>query len=447
MSVDMLYLEEGKAIRDPIWGYIYVPREMMALIDSEDYQRLRDLSQLGHVMLVYPGARHSRFEHSLGVFHIAKRFLFQLLRARPPVEVDQDDVKVLLAGALLHDLGHYPFSHILEELHPSFVPHERRGRRIIEDPDAEIHQALRGIGIDPGRVANVIDFRNRDVEVPPRDLLLAHILSGPLDPDKIDYLLRDSRYCGIPFGESVNRDRLIGSITFDPVRQRPAITHKGVSAMEALVFTHYLMYRNVYWHHTVRAATAMFKRGVQDLLLHPRCGLGPSDFERVTESELTRKLHDEVAAQGARLDDHLLGRLRRRRLYKVARVFFPHEREQAFVHYFYELYNVPEKRREKEIELCRVFGQRLGLPLKGDEVLIDIPSFTKTPQVDLKVFFGPHIPVDRDDPLSFDDPEVSGLKESFVDNFEAQAKVFRVYCIDHAGLREALKQGVKNYLP
>lgn len=446
MSVDMLYLEEGKAIRDPIWGYIYVPREMMALIDTEDYQRLRDLSQLGHVMLVYPGARHSRFEHSLGVFHIAKRFLSQLLRAKPPTEIDQADVKVLLSAALLHDLGHYPFSHILEELHASFVPHERRGRRIIEDPGTEIHQALRGIGIDPGRVANVVDFRNRDVEIPPRDLLLAHILSGPLDPDKIDYLLRDSRYCGIPFGESVNRDRLIGSITFDPVRRRPAITHKGVSAMEALVFTHYLMYRNVYWHHTVRAATAMFKRGVQDVLLDPRCHLGASDFERVTESELARKLHDEVAALGFRLDDHLLGRLKRRRLYKVARVFFPHEREQAFVHYFYELYNAPEKRREKEMELCRVFGQRLGLPLKGDEILIDIPSFTKTPQVDLKVFFGPHIPVDRDDPLSFDDPEVSGLKESFVDHFETQAKLFRVYCIDHAGLREALKRGVKSYL-
>ena len=347
MPVDLLYLQEGKAIRDPIWGYIYVPEEMMALIDSEDFQRLRDISQLGHVMLVYPGARHSRFEHSLGVFHIIKRFLFQLLRSTPPIQIDQDDVKVLLAASLLHDLGHYPFSHILEELHPSFVPHEQRARRIIGDGGTQIHRALKSIGIDPGRVANVIDYRNRDVDVPQQDLRLAHILSGTLDPDKIDYLLRDSRYCGVPFGESVNRDRLIGSITFDAVRQRPAITHKGVSAVEALVFTHYLMYRNVYWHHTVRAASAMFKRGVQDLLLRPRCRLKPEDFERVTESELTRKLNDEVIALGTAPEEHLLSRLKRRQLYKVARAFFPNERRQSFVHHFYELYNDPGKRRDK----------------------------------------------------------------------------------------------------
>lgn len=446
MAVDLSYLERGKAIRDPIWGYIYVPDEMMSLVDTEDFQRLRDISQLGHVMLVYPGARHSRFEHSLGVFHVAKRFLLHLLRSQSPMDAGQEDVKVLLAASLLHDLGHYPFSHILEELHVAFVPHEQRTRHIIEDPASEVNRALREIGIDPRRVANVIDFRSRDVEIADRDLTLAHILSGPLDPDKIDYLLRDSRYCGIPFGESVNRDRLIGSITFDAARRRPAITHKGVSAMEALVFTQYLMYRNVYWHHTVRAATAMFKRGVQDLLLHPACALTPADFERVTEPDLTRRLHDEILGQGGRLEDHLLGRLRRRQLYKVARAFFPHEREQAFVHYFYELYNVPQKRREKEIELCRVFGQKLGLPLQGDEILIDIPSFTKRPQVELKVFFGAHIPVDRDDPLSFGDPEVSCLGESFIDTFEVQAKVFRVYCVDHPGLREALKQGVKAYL-
>ena len=91
---DFRFLEEGKAIRDPIWGYIHIPRDFVPLVDSEEYQRLRDISQLGHVLLVYPGARHSRFEHSLGVFHIAGQFLQQLLKAIPSLPLGEEDHSV-----------------------------------------------------------------------------------------------------------------------------------------------------------------------------------------------------------------------------------------------------------------------------------------------------------------------------------------------------------------
>ena len=177
---------------------------------------------------------------------------------------------------------------------PFFVLHEERARQIIEDRDGAIYQVLKeSFQIDPVRVANVIDYKNKDREVPAADLLLANILSGTLDPDKIDYLLRDSMFCGVPFGESVNRDRLAASIKFDPERKRLAITSKGVSAVEALVFTNYLMYRNVYWHHAVRSASAMFKRAVQEILLHPQNQLDSSGFHRLTESQLVSMLQDE----------------------------------------------------------------------------------------------------------------------------------------------------------
>ena len=91
-------------------------------------------------------------------------------------------------------------------------------------------------------------------------------------------------FCGVPFGESVNRDRLAASIKFDPKRKRLAVTSKGVTAVEALVFTNYLMYRNVYWHHAVRSASAMFKRSVQEILLHPDTQLDSTGFHRLTES-------------------------------------------------------------------------------------------------------------------------------------------------------------------
>ncbi|MDA0745157.1 MAG: HD domain-containing protein [bacterium] len=446
MNIDLRFLDTGKAIRDPIWGYIHVPQNMVPIVDAEEFQRLRDISQLGHVLLVYPGARHSRFEHSLGVFHITGLFLQCLLAASPPMPLEPEDVYVLLAASLLHDIGHYPFSHLLEEMQMFFVDHEERSRQIILDPNTEVHQALLQAGTDPIRVANVIDYRNPNVDIPEKDLRLAHILSGTLDPDKIDYLLRDARYCGVPFGESVNRDRLLSSITFDAISQRPAITYKGISAVEALIFTSYLMYRNVYWHHAVRSANAMFKRGIQDLLHHPGCTLQETDFNRATEADLIHRLEQELEHLGMDHREAMVDRLKRRKLYKVARVVFPHEGDASLLADFETLYYHPDQRRELEIELCRIFGKKTGLDLKGDEILLDIPRFGKSPEVDLKVYFGSHIPIDKADPLSFDDPEVSMLKEYLIGNFEAQARVVRIFCTNNPTLRAALKAGVIEHL-
>ena len=446
MSIDLRFLDSGKAIRDPIWGHIHIPQYMVPLVDAEEFQRLRDISQLGHVLLVYPGARHSRFEHSLGVFHIAGQFLRQLVQADPPLEINIEDARVLLAASLLHDIGHYPFCHVLEEMQMFFSDHEERGRQIILDPSTEVNAALVRAETDPFRVANVIDYRNNSVTIPDSDLRLAHVLSGTLDPDKIDYLLRDARYCGVPFGESVNRDRLLGSITFDPAGQRPAITYKGVSAVEALIFTSYLMYRNVYWHHAVRSANAMFKRGVQDLLHHPASSLGEGDFNRATEADLIHRLELEMDQLGIDQRNSMIGRLKRRKLHKVARVFFPREKEEGLTVRLERLYYQPADRRALEIELCKTFGAKTGLKLNGDEILIDIPRIGKSPEVNLNVYFGSHIPLDKADPLRFDDPEVSMLKEYLIGNFETQAKVVRIFCVDEPNLRNALKAEVIDHI-
>ncbi len=446
MPIDLRFLDSGKAIRDPIWGHIHIPEYMIPLVDAEEFQRLRDISQLGHVLLVYPGARHSRFEHSLGVFHIAGQFLRRLVLADPPPDINLEDARVLLAASLLHDIGHYPFCHVFEEMQMFFADHEERGRQIILDSSTEVNAALQRAETDPLRVANVIDYRNNSVAVPDADLRLAHILSGTLDPDKIDYLLRDARYCGVPFGESVNRDRLLGSITFDPGGQRPAITYKGVSAVEALIFTSYLMYRNVYWHHAVRSANAMFKRGVQDLLLHPETSLGEGDFNRATEADLIHRLELEMDRLGIDQRNSMIGRLKRRKLHKVARIFFPHERETGLTAKLERLYYHPVERRQLEIDMCGTFGAKTGLRLNGDEILIDIPRLGKSPEVNLNVYFGSHIPLDKADPLRFDDPEVSMLKEYLIGNFETQAKVVRVFCDDRPTLRKALKAEVIDHI-
>ena len=133
-------------------------------------------------------------------------------------------------------------------------------------------------------------------------------------------------------------------------------------------------------------------------------------------------------------------------LHKVGSFIAPGERKQNLVHYFYDLYRNPHKRRAKEIELCRKFGRRLGRDLKGHEILIDIPSFDKSPEVDLKVFYGKEMPGDKADPLTFDDPEVSRLRDSLLLNFEDQAKIFRIFCLDDPALRELVRSQVKRHL-
>lgn len=446
-SIRVWLEDRGKAIRDPIWEYIYLSKGFEALVDTEDFQRLRRISQLGHVSWVYPGARHSRFEHSMGVHHLSKKFLLKLLESEPPLAISEDDVKVFLTASLLHDIGHYPFSHVLEELGDLFIHHEERGRRIIMDSTSEIHDVIRNtLEIDPVRVANVIDADNPKFPIPAEDRLLNKIISGTLDPDKIDYLLRDSLYCGVPFGLSVNKWQLIDSITFDATRQRLAITHKGISSIESLIFTNYLMYRNVYWHHGVRAAVSMFKRAVWETVAHPDCTLRVEDFERIDEFQLVELLRREIRNR----DDPHLHRLfedmLRRRLYKVGRIFYSHEKDTSFVKLFHELYKHPGKRFETETGLSKIFAKRLGKEIPDNAVLIDIPSFSKSLEIDLKVFYGDHAPEGCEDPLAFDDWHVTRLKEYLVDNFEEHAKVFRIFCLDDEGLRMDLKDNVKKML-
>ncbi|MAN24310.1 MAG: hypothetical protein CME10_08595 [Gemmatimonadetes bacterium] len=442
-----LLKDHGKAMRDPVWGYIYLPEPVLSLIDTEDFQRLRNITQLGYVHLVYPGARHSRFEHSIGVYHLAKQFLSRLLTSDPALRINDEDIRVFIAATLLHDIGHYPFSHTLEELVPFFVLHEQRARQIILNQDGPIYDILQQqFQVDPIRVANVIDYQNPQVHLPEDDLLLANILSGTLDPDKIDYLLRDSLFCGVPFGESVNRDRLASSIKFDPAHQRLAITSKGVSAVEALIFTNYLMYRNVYWHHGVRSASAMFKRSVQEILLHPDNELNVEDFHKFTEGELVRVLKMEQQRLDLAGSAELLSGTIFRRLYKVGAVLHPGDRKQSMMVYLDDLYHNPEKRRLKEIELCNIFSKKLGRRLCGHEILIDIPGFNKSPEVDLKVFYGKDIPPDKKDPLTFGDIEVTRLRDSLLHNFEDQAKIFRIFCINDTELRQIVSEEVKQFL-
>ena len=249
-------------IRDPLWDTIKLDDTAIAIVDSPAFQRLRYIKQLGLAHLVYPGATHTRFDHAVGVYHLANRAL-HLLRERGALQaVDQQECRIIPYAALLHDIGHYPFSHALEELEQDRIPghHETLVGHFLGD--AHVNAALNAISAS---AREAIEQLVRGASSNP----LQGLVAGSLDLDKIEYLKRDARFCGVPYGD-VDVDRLLHALTLvrDPENDRleVGVHEKGVAALESLLFAKYQMFRNVYWHHAVRAATVMYKRIVSDAL-------------------------------------------------------------------------------------------------------------------------------------------------------------------------------------
>ena len=289
-------------LRDPVWNNIRVDELTLTLVDTEVFQRLRYVRQLGWTYLVYPGATHSRFEHALGTHHLSRRTLALLCEAEDSASIGEVDQAIVRSAALLHDVGHYPFSHALEEI--GALHHEDVARPLITEGSVASILSSR-LGKDaPARVFDLIRGRS--------DSPLQGLISGSLDLDKIEYLKRDAFMCGVPYGE-IDVDRLTNSLVLvdDPVtgRRSLGVREKALSALESLLFAKYQMYRNVYWHHAVRSATAMYKRLVEDAV-----------GEKVVDVQSLARHTDEGLMHTLESDSPtpLLVALKERKLYKRA---------------------------------------------------------------------------------------------------------------------------------
>jgi len=243
-------------IRDPLWGHIYLSPAMLQLVNTPEFQQLSRIKQLGPTYLVYPGATHTRLNHSLGVFHLARRILSRIVYHPEAPSLTLEGAKSYLAAALLHDVGHFPYTHSFKSL--PLADHEHLTGRMVQT--GQLKRYLRsGLQVDPGYVAAIVD-ETLDAGGNDEIRLYRHLLSGSLDPDKLDYLNRDAYFCGVPYG--------FQDIDFAISRIRPdgydgiGLDETGVSAVENILFSKFLMYRAVYWHRTVRVATAMIKKAV-----------------------------------------------------------------------------------------------------------------------------------------------------------------------------------------
>jgi len=242
-------------IRDILWGHVYMTENQAKLTESAPFMRLNRIMQLGPVYLVYPGATHTRASHSIGVYHIGKRLLKNLWKRGAEDWLTNEGINSFLAACLLHDLGHFPYTHSLKEL--SLASHESlTGEIIMKEP---MKSFVGAAGADPAFTAAIIDKERKEIQSDELDFY-RKLLSGALDPDKLDYLNRDARYCGVPYGAQ-DVDFILSKLQPDKKRGVD-IDSRLIPNVESILFSKYLMYRTVYWHRQVRAITAMIKKAL-----------------------------------------------------------------------------------------------------------------------------------------------------------------------------------------
>ncbi len=328
-----------KIIKDPVHGYVEVPAELMPLLDSAIVQRLRYVRQLGFSFLVYPGAHHTRFEHSLGTMHLAEIMARQL-------GLDNEERLLVTTAGLLHDTGHGPFSHAIEPLSEEFVgrSHQEIGPLVEQEETSDI---LEGMGIDVQDVISLVQGRHP----------LSGIIHGELDVDRMDYLLRDAHYTGAPYG-TVDAHRLIRNTSI--AEGRIVLQDTGINAAESLLIARTLMRPAVYFHHVSRIAEMMFQGAVMAHVEKDPAGMLPALLAE----------DDAACMQTLLTSPHPAARdlsrgIYRRRLYKRA-LYVGRDQVNAALVARYSPYS---RRREMAEKIAEEAG------IAPTEVLADIPPF------------------------------------------------------------------------
>src|SRR5438105_6486946 len=222
---------------------------MIRLIDTPEFQRLRRIKQLGLGLYTYQGAEHSRFTHSLGALHLMTRILDQLSARIAPA-----DRAAARAAALLHDIGHGPFSHAMEKV--LGVHHEQMTMLAVTSPETALNATLKSFSAEmPDRVALIIDGTFKPAA-------LAQLVSSQLDVDRMDYLLRDSLMTGAKYG-LYDLEWIINSLHIDEEADRIYVAARCVHAVEAYLLAGYYMFRQVYFHRTLRSAESVLRSALR----------------------------------------------------------------------------------------------------------------------------------------------------------------------------------------
>lgn len=362
-------------MHDPIHGSISLEGVFLDILDRHELQRLRSIRQLGLANVVFPGANHTRFEHSVGVYHLAGCMADSM-------GLDREEADAIRAAAMLHDVCHPPFSHTLERMMESAsgMNHMEMSRALIKgeipsyqmrdgsffDGIEPLSTVLEDAGVSSDAVCDLIlnpqsDIGGLDVYGTGKNVQsffgskdYAHqIIHGPVDADQIDYLMRDAHYTGVTHG-TVDKDRIMSQMI---VHNGKAVLRKeAITSAEGLMVARTLMYSTVYYHKTVKIVEAMLRRAIE------LSGMDISELYLMTDSDLICGLLSE----GGRSAD-LMRSVLNRRFYKKAKVIYSVDAPESFKSNLVR-YLSPEKRRALEAEIASHAG------VDPCEVIVDIPS-------------------------------------------------------------------------
>lgn len=375
-------------IRDPVHGYVKLEGLAQELADTPQMQRLRWIKQLGLANLVYPGANHTRFEHSLGVHHLAGVLSDHL-------GLEEEDKLLVGAAALLHDVGHGPLSHATEGV---LAPFLRKEHESIIDllRKGQIREVLDCHGLRPSEIQSMINGNG-----------LGQIVSGEIDVDRMDYLIRDAHYTGVAYGV-IDHLRLLQMMTLH--QGRMVVKAGGVSAATSMLISRLLMRPSVYYHHVCRISECMIAAGI-----HRRIDDGCSAAYIKAMDDI--QLFEDLATAGGYAGE-MINRIRTRRLFKRA------------VYVGYESLD-PALLRINDRILAQEIAEQAGAD--PDYILVDIPTLPDTPEGDFPALSEEVMPLREVSPL------VSILER-------AHRATWRFGIYTPAELREKAAQAAKRYL-
>lgn len=333
-----------RSIKDSVHDHIEVRGIAEELLDTAPMQRLRRIKQLGTATLAYPSANHTRFEHSLGVYHLATRALDYLT-------VDEYRARHARVAALLHDIGHGPYSHNLEPLIERATGHAHDD---VHDLlyETELADILTDHALDPDRIADLIQGEGK----------LGQLIAGDLDVDRMDYLVRDAHHTGVPYG-TIDVMRLVRQLTFDDGTL--ALQEGNVQTAESLLIARSLMRSVVSHHHVARISRAMLLRAAERLL--DTDTVTPTDLRRMDDYEFRVALRQTPATQP------LSRRLDTRNLFKRVR--------------WAELHTVPKRVLDAEFDTVREYEREIA-EIAGVEpykVILDVPPRPTATQAETRV--------------------------------------------------------------
>lgn len=327
-------------IRDPLYGYIEIDETERQIIDTGEIQRLRRIKQLGLSDLVYPGANHTRFQHSLGVMHLAGKFAESL-------NLNEKRKKELRLAGLLHDSGHGPFSHASEKVA------EEKGLSHEDISCRKVEQLEDIMPVDADRIKKIIHG----------ELEIAQAVAGEIDADRMDYLQRDAFFSGVEYG-NIDAETIIRVAEIDS--RRLVFNHKGVQALEGLLTARFHMIKSVYTHHTSKISEKMLQRSLENYL------------EQGNNVEKMMKM-DDYQAHNQLLNSegpakNIYTRIKDRELYKRALVWDIDDLDKQEIRY---LEKIDERNLEEKI------AEEAGL--KKEEVITDKPSTPEIQEIDIRI--------------------------------------------------------------